>query len=262
VAVAHQLDEGVYDVTQWTCVGVRSGGEYAVDYPGTGRLYTTSQDVERIDGRIIAGPDAQMELDIPPASTRSVLSRRRVEALPLGMHVELATFDDRGLASLTIGVGGDFPAEPLMLLVAHTNQIFQLHQIGNVLTLVPSSRRPLASFLTEHLQVGRIIGLGAGLTGNRSPDTSETETDVYENAMRTLIGNSYGLGDRVDLIKLQRPDNLLRVFVYAKQPQALQMEGDSFLDQQGYVLYCVDLPAQGGRMTPADAQTDAPDDLP
>ena len=100
----------------------------------------------------------------------------------------------------------------------------------------------------------RVIGVRTGLLRSRSPDERDPDSLVYETAIRTLIGNSYGLGDRIDPAMLQLPDDLLRVFVFARQPPALQMTGDSFPDQQGYVLYCVDLPAHGGRAAGAESR--------
>jgi hypothetical protein len=257
VAVAHQLSEGLYDVTQWTCVGVRSAGEYTVDYGGTGRLYTTSQDIERIDGTIIAGPQARMDLEIPPASTRTILSRRRVQAPSLGLHIGMSTFDEQGLSALTIETGPQFPADPMVLLVAHAGRLYQLQRVGDRLTLVPSTRKPLVSFLTEHLELTQLIGLRTGMMTNRPDDTTPSAAKVYEIAMRTLVGNSFGLRERVDLTRLQLPERVVRVFVYAPQPPELQMLDASFPDRQGYVMYCVDLPLAGRPVAPVDMPPDA-----
>jgi hypothetical protein len=261
VAVAQQLNEGVYDLTQWTCVGVRAGGEYTVGYGGTGQLYTTSQDMERIDGTIVAGPGGRMDLEIPPASTRTVLSRRRVQAQPLGLRVRMSSIDEQGLSALTMETGPEFPADPMIMLAAHGGRMYQLQQVGELLTLVPSSRRPLVSFLTEHLQMTQFMGLRAGMMTNRPDDSQPADTKVYEVAMRTLVGNSFGLRERVDLTKLQLPAGLVRVFVYAPQPRELQASGGSFPDTRGYVLYCVDLPLAGAA-TPADSPPDAAANLP
>src|SRR5690606_6155909 len=158
--------------------------------------------------------------------TQTILSRRRAEAIPLGLSVEATAFDDRGLASLIIRTGPEFPAAPAMMLVAHTHHIYQLRSMGDRLMLVPSTRRPLSSFLVEEMQVQRVIGLGAGLLRARNPDKPNSDSLVFETALRTLIGNSFGLGDRMDLALLQLPDDLLRVFIYAPQPPALQMTSD------------------------------------
>jgi hypothetical protein len=256
VAVAHQLNEGLFDVTQWTCVGVRTGGEYTVEYSGTGQLYTTSQDMERIDGRIVAGPAAQMDLEIPPASTRTVLSRRRVPAPPLGLRVVMSASDEQGLSTLTIETGPQFPADPMTMLAAHGGRICQLQRVGEHLRLIPSTRRPLVSFLTEHLELTQFVGLRAGMMGKRPADSTQSDSKVYEIAMRTLVGNSFGLRERVDLTRLQLPEGVVRVFVYAPQPTELQTDGASFPDTRGYVMYCVDLPLSGGPSAAGSIEAD------
>lgn len=253
VAVAQQLGEGVYDVTQWTCVGVRAAGDYEVAHSGSGRIYSTSQDIERIDGAILAGPQAKMDLSIPPASTRTILHRSRAESVPLGLRVVQSASDERGLSLLTLEVGPEFPDETMQISAVHSGQIYQLSRFGDRLQLVAASRKPLVSFLTDHYQLPR-IGWGGFSSPGAKPDREVSL--VYKDALRTLVGNSFGLGDRVDLRMLELPDEIVRVFAYATQPASLQITSNSFPDQRGYVLFCVDLPTAGGPAATSRQQSD------
>lgn len=243
VAMAQQIGEGLFDVTQWTCIGVRAGGNYTITHPGTGRLYTTSQDMERIDGRIVSGPSAKMDLQIPPASTRTALHRARTQGPSLQLRIEQIAFEERGLSALRLRVGPSFPEQPMAVLAAHRGRIYELRQFHDQLDLVPSTRRPIAAFLSDYSQLGSPLTFRVGIA---PPDAEAVanETQLYKEMLRTLIGNSFGLGDTIDVTHLVGDDEIVRVFVYAAQPQEFQMDSDLIPDRRGYVLYFADLPAK------------------
>lgn len=147
----------------------------------------------------------------------------------------------------------------MMLLVAHESRVFQMRRIGNQLALIPSSRLPLVSYLTDYMQGTTVLrGLNAGGlvgTGNANPEWKgdQDAARVYQLAIRTLVGNSFGLKEHVEIQKLRLPQGMVRVFVFAPQPETLQITGESFPDQSGAVLYSVDLPLNGGPPIPADS---------
>jgi hypothetical protein len=247
VAMARQLSDGLYDVTQWTCVGVRSAGDYTIAHEGTGRLYTTSQELERIDGRIVAGPSGRIELTIPPASTRSILHRSRLQAQPLGLSVLGSSADERGLAALSVEVGEGFPDSPDLILAAYQGVIYELRRVQDQLVLMPSSRKPLSTFLSEltNLIISRV---GFSAFSGRGSSEFSSDDEIFDQMIRTLVGNSFGLADKVDLAKLTLPPDIVRIFVYAPQPETFRIEGEAIPDQKGHVMYCVDLSLRGPRV--------------
>ena len=257
VAVARQVRPGLFDVTQWACVAVRGGGDYSVQHEGTGRLYSTSQDMERIQGTITAGTSARMDLKIPPASTRTVLNRARVEADPVDVKLVRFAGTDQGLDLLDVETGESFPDDPMIVLVVHAGRVYEMKQTGDRLSLAPSTRRPLLSFLTDYFDVVKTTV--PWRPAQPGLEEASDDQDVYREALRTLVGNTFGLNTVVDPTRLKLEDGIVRLFVYAPLPEALQMTGDAFPDQQGYVLYATDLLTQAQRDSGRPAEDEVRD---
>ncbi len=252
VAVARQIDDGLYDVTGWSSAAAKVGGEYTIEHEGTGRLYSAGSEIEAVRGRIVAGPEGRLEADMPPASTRAAIHRARQEGPRLGIQVLRIGIDAGALSQLAVSAGPDFPEEPLSVLIWHQGRVYRMRKRGQAWQLIPASRRSGVTYLTD-LSEFRVPGFGlrssffrTGMLGTGSKD-EEPEDDDFESLTRTLVGNSFGLGNTIDPLQLALGPDVMRMFVYAPMPEAFQASGDTFPDRTGYVLYAVDLPTSPTR---------------
>ncbi|MEZ6051753.1 MAG: hypothetical protein R3C02_10245 [Planctomycetaceae bacterium] len=241
VAVARQLDEGLFDVTGWSSAAVNQGGDYLIEHAGTGRIYTAGSEIEKVRGRIVGGPEAHLEANIPPASTRSVIHRTRQEGPALGVAVSRIAFDSGQLGQLSIRTGEGFPVKPLSVHAWHQNHVFEMKLNGPEWTITPSNRKQGISFLAD---VSELQFMRFGLA-RKGPSWLDPEppplTDEYKKLTRSLIGNSFGLNNTVDPLRLALEPNVIRLLIYAEMPAEFHAKGDTFPDQYGCLMYVVDL---------------------
>ncbi|MGD9855533.1 MAG: hypothetical protein AB7U20_11355 [Planctomycetaceae bacterium] len=247
VAVARQIDEGVYDVTGWSSAAAKVGGDYTIEHQGTGRLYCAGSEVEPVRGRIVSGPDGRMEADIPPASTRTAIHRTRLEGPALGIRVERIAIDTGMLSQLAISTGAEFPRDPRTVFVWHQARTYRLRQNGPLWQLAANTRQSGVTFLTDMNLGPAGVGLRYQVFGIRNED--EPPDPDFDDLLRALTGNSFGLNNTVDPLRLTLEPDIVRIFVYAPMPEAFEAQGDRFPDQRGCVLYAVDLPASPSPQT-------------
>jgi hypothetical protein len=257
VVVAHPIDEGLYDVTGWASAAAKVGGDYTIQHTGNGRQYTAASEIESVRGHIVAGPEGRMEADIPPASTRPFIHRARQEGPPLGVRIERIAIDAGNLSQLAISVGPEFPDDPLSVHVWHAVRAYRMEVVGAEWHLVPASRKSGVTFLSDLREIRWPFGLRTTAWGMQGEDEHVAD---FESLERPLIGNSFGLNNEIDPLKLALGPDTVRVFVYAPMPEEFHATGEDFPDQFGCVLYVVDLPTTLGM--PArlpDGATSPPD---
>ncbi len=241
VAIAHQLSEGIYDVTQWTSAAAKVGGEYTIQHEGTGRLYSTGDELEAVSGRIINGVDGRMEVDIPTASTRTVIHRARVMDAALEVKVLGVLLEGNQLDQLTLGIGPDFPKAPAALFVCYQGEFYEMRQLNDRLVLDAMSHKPGLALLSynDALQASYL----SPWAWRQSLEEDERDAEeVFKGLLRPLLGHSFGLRTTIDPLALMLGPDIVRLLVYAEMPPEFQITGDAFPDQWGYVLYVVDLP--------------------
>ena len=242
-AIARQLEEGLYDTTGWSCLAAVTGDDYEVAHEGSGSLYSTCQQMERVNGtiRLDAGV---FQVEMPPASTRTLLHRGRVKGPPLGLAIQEFQRDEAGLSRLSITVGDDFPRTAASAYAWHGPRIYELAVAGDELVLSNRGEDGL-SFLTTPDYSGRWSLRRIGLWGTPLAVQEERrdEEELFQELERVLIGNSFGTSGRIDQRQASLADHLVRMFVYAPLPEAFHARGPDFTDEYGYVLYVVDLPA-------------------
>lgn len=242
VAVARQLEPGLFDVTQWSCLAAVNGDMYAVQHRGSGRLYSTCQEMERVNGQVLLN-EGRFDVDLPPASTRTLLHRARLNGPSPDVAIRDMQIDERGLARISVSVAPALAARAAYAW--HKGQIYKLQQ------------RPASSEWsnTDRGEAGIMFLNGfadywatanARWYGTYDDEAERELAKVFEGMQRNLIGNAFGLPSQVRPEDVVLPDDMLRVLVYAPAPQEFNVLGDRFPDQQGFVLYVVDLPASPG----------------
>ena len=88
IAIARPLAGGAWDVSSWTNVFVINGADYQLVHGGSGRLYSTAQTFEAVNGVIRNGARGRFDVDIPPYSSQAFVSRMKVANDPLGVKLQ------------------------------------------------------------------------------------------------------------------------------------------------------------------------------
>lgn len=234
VAIARPLGDGHYDVTQWTNVFVIDGAEYSIAHRGTGRLYSTAQEFETVDGTIDNGLDGAFTVDIPPYSNRSFVHRQKVKGKPIRLSVEKWEAGGR-LRQLTLTTGDSLPETTGEIYALFKDQLYELSNTAGHLKL---------KYGGQDLSQGlRMDQFGRQYYGFYEREFGEhvSVSALFSQMRDALITANLGVSNKKELGQVALPDDRVRIFLYAKATDEFFAAGDSLGKQAGYVLYCIDV---------------------
>jgi hypothetical protein len=243
-AIARQIDEGLFDVTQWSSLAAADGDRYQVEHGGSGRLYSTCQEFEAVSGTISSRNGGQFDVDMPPVSTRTLLHRARITGPELRVTVEQLITGDFELESLALRCGESFPRGVRQAYACYRDQIYELKATDAGFVLQRPGT-PVVRFLNQFDEdmltrpwAGGMWGAGGALDDDEDLDTQI----IFKRMARVLVGNSFGISDEMSPDELKLGEHIVRAFFYAPLTPEFRVQGSDFDDQQGFVLYVVDLP--------------------
>ncbi len=237
--IARQLTPGIFDCTQWTSIAAVDGGWFALRHKGSGRLYAPCEDFETPRGLVTGGGDAQYEVDVPVASTRSAICRFRADSPPVAARLQSTEFIDGRLAACSVVFDG-LPAAPLEAFVCHRESIFRLRQDPDQSQWANDRRRPMAtSIFISNLERLPDYRFAQPQTAAQVPQLSP---EFYRSLEQALIGNTFDVRSGVEPGSCQVPDGLVRIMALVEADDAFAGQIDGFDDVQGCVLYVIDLP--------------------
>jgi hypothetical protein len=234
--LAKQFGDGLYDVTQWAALAPIEGDSFVVSHSASGRLYAAGEDQETVLGKAVAGSEARLELDIPPASARPIISRFRANGPKFGLRLVTAEFDNDRLQTCSL-VANELPADLKSAYVAYRDRIYPLTISGSNLiaeTLRPTPTGLFASGLDQFEQGLKIVA---------SFDREDRSSDeLFKRLDRRLVGNAFGLTHELRFVWTTLKPGLIRLMLYSDHDTNFAIEGDDFPDRRGCVLYVFDLP--------------------
>jgi len=244
LAVARPLPGGAWDVNSWTNVFVINGADYELVHGGSGRLYSTAQTFEAVNGLIRNGARGRFDVDIPPYSSQSFVGRMKITDDPL--DVKLQQFaGDTTLTKLVLVTGAGFPTpgETGHAYAVYRDHVYPLHWSKGQFNL-DRGGEPLSAFLAA-VDWNKLSPYGLGY-GNvpmamvRRADQPATKVAQYETLLPPLLAWSLGLKQRDDIATFRLPDESIRVFLWSPLPKSLELVGPHMGKQQGRVLYVLD----------------------
>lgn len=240
-AVARELSPGVFDVTQWWTAATVSEGKYAFAHAGSGRAYTTCQDLEAVDGELYAEPEARMEAYLPPAGYRAGLHRARVRLGEGALEVRDWQYEGGVVESLEVSTQSVLKTRPRLAWLLQGTEIMRLDIDGWTVKYRPgASRQALSAYLTEPPSWARSRFWWAGTISPEEAGLDEAQR--YESLAPALVAGLCGVHSQVDENVMQGLAGQVSLLVLADLNDALRVEGTQFPDQQGVVLYQFRLP--------------------
>jgi hypothetical protein len=235
--IAHQLSPGVFDCSQWCSMAAVDGGRYTLTHEGSGRCYAHNEEFETPHGLITAGAGAKYELEIPVASTRTVVTRMRATASPVTVQLQSMDFVERKLNSCKVAFAG-LPNEPIEAFACHRELIFRLQKNGDAWT---SDRRRSTSTSVFITDLDRVPNYTLNLRGRPTIENKVTK-DFYRSLERPLIGNSFQTRGHVESWSAMLPAGCVRLMALVQGNRDFAGTASTFDDVQGCVLYVIDLP--------------------
>jgi hypothetical protein len=241
VATAFQLAEGIYDVTQWTCAASRDGDLYEFTNDGSGRLFTSCQELEPVNG-VVRLQDGRFDVDMPPASTCNILQRSRIEGPPLGVKVETLRASTDTLQQFSVKFAPGVFDRTMLVCAMYRDSVYRMSTDANGARLV-EQRQDTVNF-TNHVGIlpWQETPRTTNIWGN-DIDAEVTSTESFQVLMRQAVGTTLNLPPSATSIDVKLDPSIVRLLIYRPLPEELRFAGDKFPDQQGYILYVVDLPS-------------------
>ncbi len=265
VALARQSPAGALDVTQWSNAFVINGGDYSFTHEGSGRIYSSCQEYELVQGEIRNGPDAHFLADMPPYSSRTFSHRNHLAAPPIEVAVEewqtmqdqspppmtvrstttAPVFrNDRALDQLKLRKVRNFPTEYVELYVLYGRKLYRLKETAGGLELASESSTLSAAIRLADYDEFRSLVNPRGYWPRQpfSPPVREpTMNDVFKAMFYPLLARSLDLTDQLEVEKFSLPPDRARLLIYAPLPASMQVKDARFTKQDGYVLYSLDV---------------------
>lgn len=240
LALAYQLEDGLYDVTQWSSVAALHGRTYDIRHGGSGRLYTTAQEFEAVNGTIHGADGGGVEVDMPPSSSRTLLHRTRLPGPKLNLQVNEVQVDEQGLSRLSVTPQGrDFRGFE-SACACYQGQVYDLAEAPGDGLILKGRGRPAPMYL---MQFGEDVYSTRGWRV-QDDEVFDDEEILFHNMARTLVGNSFRLQHQFQAEDLLLGEDLVRICIYADLTPAFRVQGDDFPDQRGRVLYVIDVPVR------------------
>jgi hypothetical protein len=235
VAIAQDLGDGSWDVTEWSNAFVTRGDYYKLEHKGSGLLYAANQDQEAVNGIIQNGANGGFVVDIPPYSSRNFA--HRMKARDDGWKLRLVEWDrdkDGQLSKLVLAPPTRIPDNLLQTYVLHRRSVRSL--------TTQAGRFELAGHLGD---LTGFLRVNPEQRFRQPPfffqDDDRTPEQRYRDMANPLIARSLGLGRMKELTSFLLPDDRVRIFSYVPMSDAFATKGDWFGKQQGYVIYVQDL---------------------
>ncbi|MEX2285983.1 MAG: hypothetical protein WD648_02765, partial [Planctomycetaceae bacterium] len=245
VIFARPLADGSLDVTGWTNAFVTDGDDYAITYDGSGKLFSTAQELERVNGDITSGTGGRFVVDIPPYSNRSFTYRARVPGNFAPTVKEFAAGEK--LQRLTVDLGDTlFVQQNPQALALYKDIVYSGTFNNGRIEVYETGSMTMTELVNRSKQSGFGGGYNPmfyGMGGEEKPVEAR-----YQDLFWPLVVRSFHNRQYSKLIEFALPADRVRLFVYARMPDSLRTRL-SLLDdpdvplgkQSGAVLYVFDV---------------------
>jgi hypothetical protein len=228
LAYARALGGRDWLVTQWSNLFVARGAAYVVGHDAPHNLYAALPDYEPIAGLVQCGKPGALTVDLPLFAQRGFVHQAKLTGDDLGLTWE----SPAPLRQVQVGIGTDFPAQPLGMWAVRGGDIWTLRRDGR--QLVDARRESLDKFCERQ-----------NLDPNNQllpwkHDAAATPEHTFSNAAPLLVAQA--LGDRKELpwrLTTGVDPRRLQVFVLAPLPAGFRHPRPAEGRQLGAVLYHV-----------------------
>lgn len=242
VAIARAEDDTHCSVMQMTTLFVTSGNTYSVNDKDHQTLLASGSSEENVDARIASGNTASFVSRIPPYSSQTIRSRRRIETDNWQLAVTSLSQQRDDLSSLTIVFGEKFPNAPeVKCMVIHGRNIYRTKvDATKRLIELGGGREPLHAFCQHSSNYTMGASMPQLVDAPDDPDADPVET-CFKKMLPDLVRRSLVDDCAQNVNKFRLPEDRIRLLVYAPMldSQHLGFTGDA--RRSGRVLYVRDL---------------------
>ena len=245
LAIAKAEDETHWSTLQYSTIFVTSGDRYTLEEKDRQTLFASGSADERIDASMTSGNTARYDGSIPPFSSQSVVSRRRLTTD--NWEVSIVSFAQNGedLSELTLSVNKKLPVGSNVAYYAvHGANIYNLHMDGatgqlkyaNSFTSLQNFCQPGQDPQYPNMLTPVVFGGPAYQQSAESP-----ADEFFRRALPRIVARA-AEDDFFDSVRRFRlPVGRIRLLVYAPVPAAFDLPFSADVQRGGRILYVKDL---------------------
>ncbi len=239
LAVARAEGNNHWNVFQWNALFVTSGDDYTAKAKSQQAVLSTADTMDRSDAMVVAGENGQISMRIPPFSSQTFVSRRRITGPDWKLQITEIDVQPSGLVKLAIKPGPEFPTTSnSSYLVLSGRRLYELryNQAQNALKLY-GQKQNLGPFCQPVQN-----DFYTNPWNNPPLDDQIAEQDAFfDEAIPTLIQRSL-LDDLVDQPgRFELPADRIRLFVYTEVPESFHLDVNAEAKSTGRILFVKDL---------------------
>ena len=192
-----------------------------------------------MNGSIDNGTEAEFYVDIPPFSNREFAMRMRLASGSPTVKIDNVKFANGRLENLSLTVEGIKPQET-QVHVLFGNRFYALTWQNGVWKQSADVGDASAMLKLQNMQQwANNSNFGFDSYGH-----TQTPQERFNLMMTPLLSRSLNVTRETDAEAVRVSPDLIRVFLYTKTPPEFAVQNSKLGAQQGYVLYCLDVPLQ------------------
>lgn len=246
LAVARAEDNTHWNIMQWNTLFVTAGDDYLARSDEQQIVISTGDTMDRSDAQATPGNSGQIAMRIPPFSSQTFLSRRRVSSEDWKLHISSIDLQPSGLIDLTIRTGSAFPMESdgYYLILAGRRLYEMKYNAKNQSLELFGKKRKVAEFC----QPRYVFDYGYMDTTAKStniwgkPYDQLTEQEIFFDEALPLLMQRSLLDDLAHQpSEFELPNDRVRLYAYTSFPAALQINLSAEAKRTGRVLFVKDI---------------------
>ncbi|WP_154901554.1 hypothetical protein [Gimesia maris] len=227
-------------ISEWSSLGIVSGGNFQITHTGESHIYSTCQTYSKVNGISTSGKNGHLQVDIPPNSFRTFFHRARISKSLLDVNLVSFLANETGLEALSLDLGKEFPRSVEQVHFVFGSKIYELQIERNQLIYSGKSRRlyPLLTenplFDTSYIRTNRLLPFVR--------PTDKKQEFTLEQFFPILVRTSLKVPPDSINQNINWPDHRGKLLVIAKIPESLFPETPNIFKKEGLILYSFDIP--------------------
>lgn len=240
LGIARSEDSQHWSLFQLQTLFVVSGDSYLLTDDDQQALLASGNTDEAVDAVVQNGNKASFDTRIPPFSSQSIISRRRVSMPDWELSVNSAEVGASGIVDLKLNVGPNFPrGDDCQYLLLYGQRIYSANLIEVSRQLIRgSAMQTLAAYCGTRPPRSYV---GFLMFRQREEDPRTATERFYQESIHTLVQRSLLDDGIVQPGKFVLPADRVRLFVYAPIPESAVLAVDTDCHRVGKVLFVRDI---------------------
>lgn len=239
IAYARAEQDGIWNTFQWNTLFVTAGDLYSATAENQQAALSTADTFDRSEAKSSIGSTSTIDMRIPPFSSQTFVSRRRVSAAPWNLKIKNINFDGSGLKDLTLSVGDSFPRdEDTAYLVLVGRRVYEMRYDADTASVyLLGQKKSLAEICQPNFSQDY-----ANPFSQPQPGENLTEQEIFfDDSFRWLVQRCL-LDDLVNKpSRFELPSDRIRLFVYTKVPDTFVMNISAEAKVSGRILFSRDI---------------------